>query len=75
MFWQNVTFSEFWSHHLPTLLPPLLDVKSVNDGDGDGNGKDSTEKIRQQQLVPVEPRVMAFLPPLKADFSSTKKLT
>lgn len=51
--------------------PPSVDVKGVNDGD-DGS-KDSTEKIQQQQLVLVEPKLWLFLPPSKAELVFARK--
>ena len=52
--------------------PPSVDVKGVNNDDGDGS-KDSTEKIQQQQLVLVEPKLWLFLPPSKAELVFARK--
>ena len=51
--------------------PPSVDIKGVNDWD-DGS-KDSTEKIQQQQLVLVEPKLWLFLPPSKAELVFARK--
>ena len=61
--WKIATLSEFQLCHFLTLPPPSVDVKGVNDGD-DGS-KDSTEKIQQQQLVLVEPKLWLFFAPVE----------
>ena len=51
--------------------PPSVDVKGVNDWD-DGS-KDSTEKIQQQQLVLVEPKLWLFFAPVEGWVSVRQK--